>query len=338
MKEPAFLKKNAEKWRAFESLMKSPQKQDPDKLAELFIEVTDDLSFARTLYPKSKTTAYLNGLGSRVHQNIYKNKKEKQNRIWKFWAYELPLEFRKSHSEFLYSFLIFTIACLVGAVSAAYDDTFVRLIMGDDYVNMTLDNIRKGDPMAVYKGRYQSVMFLQITLNNIMVSFNAFTLGIFLPSIGTVRVLVGNGIMLGSFQYFFHDYGLLYTSFTTIWIHGALEISAIVIAGGAGLTVGNSILFPKTYGRMTSFRKGAKRGMKIVIGLVPIFIMAGFIESFITRLTEMPDSIKWFIILGSFSFVIYYFVVYPIILSKRVAEEEAEIEEQKTRASFEFGI
>ena len=82
--------------------------------------------------------------------------------------------------------------------------------------------------------------------------------------------------MLGSFQYFFFSKGLGFQSVLVIWIHGTLEISAIVLAGAAGLILGNSFLFPKTYTRMASIQKGAKDGLKIVIGLIPIFIVAAF--------------------------------------------------------------
>ena len=204
----------------------------------------------------------------------------------------------------------------IGALSSANDDTFVRLILGDDYINMTLENIDKDDPMAVYKSMNQTDMFLRITMNNIYVSFMAFTMGILIP-IGTPYVLFRNGLMLGSFQYFFYEQGLFLDSFLTIWIHGTLEISAIVIAGAAGLVIANSIMFPGTFTRLDSFRQGAKKGLKIVIGLIPIFIVAGLLESFVTRYTGLPVFVKASIILISAFFIIYYFVIYPNNLAKR---------------------
>ena len=203
----------------------------------------------------------------------------------------------------------------IGALSSANDDTFVHLILGDYYVSMTEKNIDNGDPMAVYKDANQTSMFLGITINNVRVSFLAFALGIFC-SLGTAYVLFSNGVMVGAFQYFFYQKGLFLTSFLTIWIHGALEISAIVIAGCAGFVMGNSILFPGTYSRMDSLRMGAKQGLKIIIGLVPIFITAGFLEGYVTRHTEMPTFLKCIIIFGSFAFIIGYFVVYPIYLNR----------------------
>jgi uncharacterized membrane protein SpoIIM required for sporulation len=164
--------------------------------------------------------------------------------------------------------------------------------------------------MAVYKSPAQLNMFASITLNNIMVSFNAFALGL-LTAMGSCIILFRNGIMLGSFQQFFYENNMFWQSFRTIWIHGSLEISAIVIAGGTGIALGNSFLFPKTYSRAVSFQNQSKKAVKVLLGLVPIFITAGFLESFITRLTEMSDLFNILIIITSFSFIIWYFVIYP---------------------------
>jgi uncharacterized membrane protein SpoIIM required for sporulation len=214
------------------------------------------------------------------------------------------------------SFLIFLIAVIIGVLSSSGDSGFVRLILGDSYVNMTLENIDKGDPMAVYKKMNGVDMFLGITFNNIRVSFFAFMMGL-LFSFGTAWILLRNGIMLGSFQYFFHQHDLLIDSVLVIWIHGTLEISAIIIAGAAGLTLGNSFLFPGTYSRKQSFMIGAKEGLKIIVSLIPIFIIAGFLESFVTRHTGMPVYLSLTIILGSLFFVIWYFIIYPAQLFQK---------------------
>ena len=324
MREVTFLKKNAEKWKEIEKFLLLKDKADPDKLADLFIELTDDLSYTRTFYPGSKTTQYLNSLAARIHQSLYKSKKERKERFIRFWKYEAPFIFYKRRKEILISFTIFILAMLIGIVSAAGDSGFVRLIMGDSYVNMTLENIDKGDPLAVYKQMNGIDMFLGITFNNIRVSFIAFMFGL-LISFGTAWILISNGIMLGAFQYFFHIHDLLFESVLVIWIHGTLEISSIIIAGAAGITLGNSILFPGTYSRRISFMIGAKEGLKMIVSLIPIFITAGFLESFVTRHTGMPVFLSLTIIMVSLTFVIWYFVIYPSILNKKIeVEDESE--------------
>ena len=102
-----------------------------------------------------------------------------------------------------------------------------------------------------------------------------------------------------------------------IWIHGTLEISAIVLAGAAGLVLGNSMLFPKTYTRIQALTKSAKDGCKIAIGMVPILLVAAFLEGFVTRHTAMPLWLSVSILGGSLSFIIWYVIYYPRQLSKR---------------------
>ena len=316
MREAAFVKQNKDKWLEFERVLSNKTLIDPDLLSDVYIEVTDDLSYAKTFYPGSNTERYINQLSSKAHQLIYKTRKEPKNRLWSFFKTEFPLLFYQHHRELLIAFLTFALFVIVGAYSAASEGDFVRSFLGDGYVNMTLDNIEKGDPMAVYKEQGAFNMFLGITINNIKVALYAFGYGIFM-GVGTLFIMMQNGIMLGSFQYFFYEQGLLWESARTIWIHGTIEISVIVIAGCAGLVMGNGILFPGTYPRLHSFIRGVFNGLKILVSTVPFFIIAGFLEGFVTRHTEMPDALAIFIILGSLSLILWYYVIYPIQLHKK---------------------
>ncbi|WP_420399150.1 stage II sporulation protein M [Flagellimonas sp.] len=310
MREAAFVKQNKDKWIAFENVLNNQDRLTPDKLSDLYIEITDHLSYAKTFYPKSNTELYLNALASQAHQKIYKTKRESKNRIVGFWKTEFPSMFYQHHRELLISFLVFAFFSFVGAFSSANEGDFVRSILGDGYVNMTLENIEKGDPMAVYKEQGEFNMFLGITINNIKVAVYAFALGILL-GIGTLIIMLQNGIMLGSFQYFFYEKGLLWESVRTIWIHGTIEISVIIIAGCAGLVMGNGMLFPGTYTRMESFKRGVKNGLKIMISTIPFFILAGFLEGYVTRHTEMPDWLAILIIASSLFLIVFYYIIYP---------------------------
>lgn len=234
----------------------------------------------------------------------------KWSRIVTYWTREVPLAMRDARRELLVSFIIFAVSALIGVVSATGDPDFVRLVLGNSYVDMTLNNIANGEPMAVYNGSSELPMFLGITLNNIMVSFNCFAMGL-LTSFGTGYMLLNNGIMLGAFQTFFYQHGLLWESSLAIWLHGTLEIWAIIVAGAAGLALGNGWLFPGTYSRLESFKRGAKKGLKIVVGTIPVFVMAGFIEGFITRHTGLPDILRLGFILLSLSFILFYYIYLP---------------------------
>ena len=137
MKEAVFISQNIDKWKEFEKLLTNKVTIGPDDLADLFIEITDDLSFSRTQYPESDTTIYLNQIASKIHGEIYKNKREDKKRFISFWKYELPKLFISAHTHLFYAFLIFISAGLIGCLSALNDETFVRLILGHSYLNMT---------------------------------------------------------------------------------------------------------------------------------------------------------------------------------------------------------
>lgn len=309
MRETKFIEQNQEKWAEYEEMLRQNRK-DPDKLNDLFVQITDDLSYARTFYPNRSVRVYLNGLAQQILHSVYRGRRFPMSRLWRFWADEMPQVMWEARRTLWLSFAIFAFAVLLGVVSSMIEPDFARIILGDGYVDMTIENIEKGDPMAVYKQREAFGMSLGIALNNLWVALLTAILGV-LASLGTVFLLLTNGIMLGSFQWFFVERGLFWDSFLTIWIHGTLEISAIIIAGAAGLTAGSGLLFPGTYRRLQAFQISARRGMKIFIGLVPVFALAAFFEGFLTRFTQTPDVVRGAFILASLAFVLWYFVWLP---------------------------
>ena len=155
MREALFIKQNSAKWKTYENA----ETHDPDELAERFLNISDDLAYSKTFYSSSKTTLYLNGLAAGFHQSIYKNKKEKTNRFVYFWQFELPSLFKTYHRQILYSFIFFITFFLIGVLSARYDNSFVRLILTDDYVNMTNEIFQKATPLAFSKARTSLLCF-----------------------------------------------------------------------------------------------------------------------------------------------------------------------------------
>jgi uncharacterized membrane protein SpoIIM required for sporulation len=137
-------------------------------------------------------------------------------------------------------------------------------------------------------------------------------------------VLLKNGIMFGCFQTFFAQHNLLGESALAIMLHGTIELSALVIAGAAGIAMGNGWLFPGTYGRLYSFRRGAMKGLKIVVGTVPLFCVAGFIESFLTRHTEYSNVFRLTIISASALFIVYYYIVLPYLRNHNHATDSSK--------------
>jgi uncharacterized membrane protein SpoIIM required for sporulation len=320
VKEAKFIERNKGKWNG----MEQPEKR-VDQLADDFVELSDDLSYARTFYPGSDTEHYLNRLMARFQTRVYKHRSHRKKGIREFWKTEFPGLIYRERKTLLFALCFFIAAVVLGGFSAGKDEGFVRLILGDGYVNKTLDNIEQGTPMGIYASLGAWEMFWRITINNIQVSFFAFVYGL-LFSAGTLWILLQNGVMIGVFQYFFYARGLLLHSALSVWAHGTFEITAIVMAGGAGLVMGNSFLFPGTCTRGESFRAGALKGIQIVVGLIPFFIIAGAIESCVTRYADAHPRVGLVAILLSLAGVIAYFVWYPYYITHKTDHEENRIE------------
>ncbi|MBI1193250.1 MAG: hypothetical protein GC205_08755 [Bacteroidetes bacterium] len=314
MRESEFIRQNQAKWTEFEALFNSP-KPEPRRLTDLYVQITEDLAYAQTFYPNRSVRAYLNQLSQRIFQRVYRNRHQTWAGIRNFWTLELPRELWAARVDLLLSFMVFVGALCIGLLSSVQDPGFAELILGADYVSMTRENIEAGDPMKVYKDSRPFDMFLRILLNNLLVDVLTFVSGM-LFAIGTLFVVLYNGIMVGSFQYFFVEYDLFRQSALTIWQHGTLEISAMVLAGAAGLTMGRGIAFPGTFTRMQAFRLSAVRGLRIMAPVVLMTLVAAFLESWITRQTALPDALRLLAILGWLTLVLGYLVWYPYRLAR----------------------
>jgi uncharacterized membrane protein SpoIIM required for sporulation len=304
MKETAFIRQNSEKWSEFERTLADPNR-DPDRLHDLYIQITDDLSHARTFYPSRSVRAYLNGLSQLIFGDIYKQKKSPLNKLRYFFTDELPQVIYESRWSFFWAIAFFLISFAIGFFSSMMDEGFLKTILGEDYVNMTVANIKKGDPMAVYKSSGRMDMTFGIMANNIRVTLFYFIMGVF-AGIGSVAMMMYNCVMLGAFLQFFTRYNLAAEANLTVWMHGTLEISAIVIGTAAGITMGRGLLFPGTYTRMQAFQMSARRGIKIMVGVIVMLVFAALIEGNLTRHTELGVARGVFIAANVAAILFYY--------------------------------
>jgi uncharacterized membrane protein SpoIIM required for sporulation len=326
MTESQFIEENKQKWKDLEEALEN-KSSDPDQLHALFKKVSGDLSYAQTYFPRRSVRWYLNALVNAVFDTMRTKKKLNfWSALLNFYSNTLPVEIIRNRNAFIASIVVFALSVCIGIFSTIQDSDFPTSILGSEYMSITEENIQKGDPMGIYKTDTDIYSFLRITVNNIRVAFLTFALG-FLASIGSIFLLIKNGVMLGVFQTIFFKKGLLITSFLTIWIHGTIEISSIIIAGAAGIVIGNSLLFPKSYTRIESLLIGSLSGVFIMLSTVPLFVIAGFFEGFVTRLTDMPSIFKLFIILASLALVLFVYVINPYLYFKSGKYDENNVRE-----------
>ncbi len=311
MKEHIFVKQNKSKWLRYEKDLGNIESLSTSSVAKIYQDVTADLAYAQSQYPEARVTSYLNNLALSLHDYIYTPKsRDFVDSVVKFFTHDIPHNLADAHLELRLSFIIFSLFTIAGIILAMQDEHNIINVLGPEYVEMTLENIRNGVPTDVYGHSPSGNMFLYIALNNLRVDLNTYMWGI-IPILGPGYILMKNGIMLGEFQTLFFLHGAGFQSMTAIWIHGAIEISSIIIGGAAGFALGFGWVFPKNYARKESLKRSGLRSVKILLSIIPLTILAAFLESFVTRLTGLPLIVKLLIILGSFAFILFYYVYIP---------------------------
>ena len=129
--------------------------------------------------------------------------------------------------------------------------------------------------------------------------------------------------MVGSFEQLFHKHGLGPAWVLAVLIHGLLELTALILACSAGMIMGTGYLFPRTGRRWDAFKQATKDGVKLIIGLVPVFMIAAFFESYVTRYYKMPLVLNILLLGITAVFVIWYFIIHPVLLHRNKTVDAA---------------
>lgn len=333
MRETKFIEQNKEKWKKFEQISNNTSDEQVDELSNLYTEITDDLSYSRTYYKNRSVTVYLNNLSQELFNSIYSKRRKRENLLVRFFREDLPRTMYNNRMSVFIAFAVFTAAVLVGIISTKADPNFAVDYFGQGYIDMTKENIAKGEPMGVYQDEDAHGMFSHIFLNNLRVAFYTFIQGIY-AALGSIIILIQNGVMLGTFKTFLYQEGVIREAFFAVWMHGTIEILSIILAGAAGITFGKGLLFPGTYTRLQSFRYSAQNGLKMFLGISPLILIAALIESYLTRYTQIPDFLRGAFIVLCFIFMIYYFVIFPFI-KYRNTDKKLRSNDQIKKLKFE---
>ena len=312
LREGLFIKKNKDRWEKIQE----DESRDADEMARDFVQLVDDLAYAKTFYRTSRVTRFINSLASRIYLRIYQNRREESNRFVRYWKIDLPETIGKHYKILLFCTFLFVLFYLVGFFIAYYDKNYIREVLGDSYVEMTEENIAKGNPFGVYQSGNPVISWLGIMVNNIQYAIIAFLKGLAV-GIFSLADLISTAMMVGAFHEMFAAHGLGVEFLLAVMLHGLLELTAIVVACAAGVVIGTSFLFPGTMGRLQAFKSGVKDGVKIMVGLMPVFCVAAFFEGFITGLYKMHIALNLLLLLLLAGFVVWYFIIYPYQLKKR---------------------
>ncbi len=318
MNSEMFLKIHRETWKRLDLILEQIDRkglsglsqQDLKALGILFRRVTAHLAYASANYPGHEMIDHLNGLVVKAHGHIYRSEALVLRSLWGFFSRGFP-QFVKGQWRFIFAAgLIFTMGLITGYFLHFFQPALDGLVIPDNIKKTISDNLRRGQVGADWAIAARPVISTMIMTNNIKVGFLAFALGL-TWGCGTVQILFYNGLMLGVLAGIFAGEGYSWDFWSLILPHGVLELAAIFICGGAGLILGKALVKPGDYKRRDVLLIQGKIAVKLVVGTIPMFIVAAIIEGFITP-SLLPNYCK--MLVAAFSFII--FLVY-IMLGNR---------------------
>jgi uncharacterized membrane protein SpoIIM required for sporulation len=280
-----FVESKKEIWSELEELvskvqersLKSLSSDELDRLGYLYRRVTSDLAVARRDFPGDKVVQYLNDLSAQASMIIYSGEPIKRGRIAEFFLETFPSTFRSYRWFIAVAFAIFILGFTWSYVTTLIYPEFGERVLPDQLVK-TIKSQKIWTEIPKYQRSLASSL---IMTNNIRVSFFAFALGITFM-LGTVYVLLANGIMIGAVGGLCQVHGLSLPLWSFVSPHGYIELSVVFMAGGAGLAIGYSILNPSYMTRGRSLVEAAGRSVRLIGGCVPLLMAAGMIEGFLS--------------------------------------------------------
>lgn len=306
-------------WQKLEDLLKQIEKNGLSSLSReqlralglLYRSTASDLSRARAMSLSPDITAYLNSLVVRGHNQVYQSPRNRWKDLWHFLWITFPEVFRNNIPYVAVSLCFVLLPMIVGWFSVINDVNFAHLEVqpGHAIVPDELWSMIEKKQMWTDAVQDQSPIASSfIATNNIKVSLLAFVLGV-TGGVGTIYVLITNGILIGSIFAVCQLHGLAHRLAAFVAPHGVFEMSAIFISGGAGLLLARSILFPGEYSRLDSFKKAGSTSLILFLGCVPLLLIAGLIEGFISPRTDLPQEVKYAISLITFILLALYLLV-----------------------------
>jgi uncharacterized membrane protein SpoIIM required for sporulation len=265
------------------------------ELGRLYRQATSDLAVARRDFPRHRVTEFLNGLVGRAHGAVYQNEATTWGRLRDFVVLTFPQTWRTTLPFTLVAFLFFALPAVIAFFVAYNDPSQAGLLFpGAEYI---AEQIQNQEEWWLEINDSRSGNAALIASNNILVTIQAFAGGMLLGLL-TIYAMIFNGLMLGVIGGLSAFYGFSARLWGFIAAHAAIELSVIFFAGGAGLQLAWAILHPGLLSRGAALRVAAQRAIVIMIGCVPLLMIAGTIEAFISP-SALPVWVKLAVSFGT---------------------------------------
>lgn len=315
-----FVQQHRADWQQLEQLVTALHKKRVaitgakiDHFYHLYQKAAQNLSYSQTYFPNEEVTLYLNGLVAKSHNLLYKDQVSSMKQIGHFLSTTFIRLFLEQWKTIVIAMILFTIGALGSFFSVMNDPLHMYAILPAEMAQgVNPDQLGSGDGQV-----YSSIMSASIMTNNIQVAILAFAGGVTFGLL-TVYVLIYNGILVGALAALFWHHGKTYEFWAYIVPHGMIELTAIFIAGGAGLLMGYKLFVPGALSRGYQLKTQAKRSVQLLLGTIPLFVIAGLIEGFITPAAislEAKYTVAFLTVIG----LILYILIGKSLLSKKQA-------------------
>jgi uncharacterized membrane protein SpoIIM required for sporulation len=285
-------------WQALEQLLdraektgiKSLSPQQIHELASLYRSVSADLARARTYQVGAVLIADLQKLTSRGYAQVYQGtRRQEWAKVWTFYRSGLAEVLRETLVYTLLATTIFLVSALIAWWFAWSDPNFIEMLVPESLIHLVRDEgeLWMGRIMGNSPGESSGIM-----TNNIGVCLKSIAGGL-LGGLGTLYILINNGLLMGSIAALVAQNHLAIPFWAFVLPHGSLELPAIFISGGAGLMIAKALLFPARYRRRDAFKVYGPQIAQLVFGMIPMLLLAGTIEGFVSPNPAIPDGLKY---------------------------------------------
>ena len=296
-----FLQNNRGPWSQLEHLLDlhdsgglgALSKDQVRDLARLYRKVSADLLLARQLTGQDDTALYLEGLVGRGYPVLYAPKRFKPKTVSTFFSHRWPRLVARERAYFTTSGAVFGLGFMVALTLTLADPVAFDHLIPSEWAASYAE--RSDDPLAKRFGTMSDAQAAEFSselmTNNIRVTLRCFVLGLTF-GVGTLAILFKNGALLGAIAANFSEWGQALEFWAMILPHGVPEIFAIILGGAGGFILADALLRPGRQRRSEALRKRGIEALALVSAAVPLLILAGLIEAFITPLSGIPPAAK----------------------------------------------
>jgi uncharacterized membrane protein SpoIIM required for sporulation len=297
MKQEQFVARHQAEWTAFEQWLhvrgeRKVQSLDDQDMPQRYRRICQQLALARKRGYSPVVTARLQQLMQQGHNVLYRPPPPRWRRIGEFLLAEFPRLVRSEARCMWAALALFAIPLIGWFVLLQYKPELIHALMSAKQIAEFEKMYDPANPVLGRDSGTDWAMFGVYIMNNISIGLKTFANGL-LVGIGTIYVLVFNGISIGAVFGHLQQIGYGDPLFRFACGHGAFELTAIVIAGGAGLQLGLRILAPGRKRRIDALIEGGIKGAKLCLGIVVMLLIAAFIEAFWSSIASIPASVKY---------------------------------------------